>query len=136
MRKACLALLVVLQGCVSQGGIRPLRPLEIATAPYRDVSTTAVTGSLMYEGGCLLLRDDRTHALLMPVWPLGSSFNGNALLVHHPGKSDQWVTIAQELLVSGEPYQWATFDPVYYRPFEHQCGGYAPFLVTTVRPAD
>ena len=137
MRQAALFAIVALGGCVSQhSSIRPLRPLEIATAPYRDVATTAVTGSLMYEGGCLLFRDDQSRALLMPVWPAGSSFNGTALLFHLPGKSDQWLALNQEAVLYGEPLQWSRLDAAtVYRPLEHQCGAFAPFFVGSVRPA-
>ena len=137
MRKAGIGLILALGGCMSQHpSIRPLRPLEIATAPYQDVVTTALTGSLMYEGGCLLFRDDQSRALLMPVWPAGSSFNGTALLFHLPGKSDQWLPVAQEVVLYGEPLQWTTFGTAMYQPVEHQCGAFAPFLVSSIRPAD
>lgn len=136
MRKAGFAAFLVLAGCMGSNSIRPLRPLEIPTAPYYGVTTTALAGSLMYEGNCLLFRDDQTGILYMPVWPVGSSFNGSALLVHHPGKSDQWVVVAQEILMYGEPLQWSTFTAAAYRPFSHQCGAYRPFYVSGIRPAD
>ncbi len=136
MRKDWLALAVLLGGCVTHSTIRPLRPLEIATAPYREVTSTALTGSLMYEGGCLLFHDERTHALLLPVLPMGSVFNGSAALVHHPGKTDQWVTIGQEIMIYGEPLRWDSFATSQYQPFHHQCGLYAPFFVSAVRPSD
>ena len=135
MRKAGLLTIFLLGGCMSEHpSIRPLRPLEIATTPYRDVATTALTGSLMYEGGCLLFRDDETRALMMPVWPAGSSFNGTALLYHLPGKADQWIPISQEVVLYGEPTQWSAFTT--YQPFQHQCGTFAPYYVGAVRPAD
>jgi hypothetical protein len=137
MRKAVLTALLVLGGCVSNHpAIRPLRPLEIATAPYREVATTAMTGSLMYEGGCLLFHDDESGAIVMPVWPAGSTFNGTALLFHHPGKTDQRMAITQEFLIQGEPLPWATLGAAPYGPFQHQCGAYQPFFVSLVRPAD
>jgi hypothetical protein len=137
MRKAGVFFTFVLAGCVSQHPtIRPLRPLEIATAPYVDVATDTHTGSLMYEGGCLLFRDDATRALLMPIWPAGSSFNGTAVSFHLPGKSDQWLAITQEIHIQGEPLRWSTLNPVYYAPEQHQCGAFPPYLVTSVRPAD
>jgi hypothetical protein len=138
MRKAGMFAILLLAGCVTSNEpkVRPLRPLEIATAPYQEVATVSMEGSLMYEGGCLLFHDDNTKALLMPVWPLGSSFNGTALLFHQPGKSDQWVAVNQEVLMSGQPQQWTAYGAPPYEPFQHQCGGYAPFYVSTVRPAD
>jgi hypothetical protein len=117
-------------------GVRPLKPLEIATAPYWDVATTALSGSLMYEGECLLFRDDETHQLYMPVWPMGSSFNGSALLFHHPGKADQWIAVAQEIQISGQPLDWARFSTRPYQPFHYQCGAYQPFYVSSITPAD
>jgi hypothetical protein len=137
MRKIGLLAILLLSGCLSNHlAVRPLRPLEIATAPYQPLATTALTGSLMYEGECLLFRDDQSGAILMPVWPAGSSFNGTALLYHLPGKSDQWVTVSQEVLLSGQPIQWTTLGGLPYQPLHHQCGGYAPFFVSQVRPAD
>ncbi len=136
MRRTGLVLFFALAGCVSHPGIRPLRPLEIATAPYQQVATTALTGTLMYEGECLLFRDEGTGVLVMPVWPYGSSFNGTAVLFHEPGKSDQWVAIAQELLVKGQPIRWTTLSGAPYQPVHRQCGAYPPFFVSSVRPAD
>jgi hypothetical protein len=137
MRKAVLVAILALGGCMSEHpAVRPLRPLEIATAPYQDMATTALTGSLMYEGGCLLFRDEESRAILMPVWPAGSSFNGTALLYHLPGKSDQWVAVAQEVVLYGQPLQWATLNSPVYEPAQHQCGAFAPYFVSSVRPAD
>ena len=138
MSRALLFALLMLGGCTfnNHPAVRPLRPLEIPTAPYQPMATTALTGTLMYEGGCLLYRDETSGALLMPVWPAGSSFNGTALSYHLPGKSDQWIAVAQELLVYGQPLRWKTLAAPTYEPFQRQCGAYAPFFVTNVRPAD
>lgn len=135
MRKAGLLLFLTLGACLGRGGIRPLKPLEIATAPYQDMKSAAHTGSLMYEGGCLLFHDDETGALLMPVWPAGSTFNGTALLFHHPGKADQRLIVAEEFLMEGAPLQWAALRAGTYVPFHYQCN-YQPFFVSSVRPAD
>jgi hypothetical protein len=118
-------------------GIRPLRPLEIATAPYQDVATTDMPGSLMYEGGCLLFRNEQRRAILMPVWPSGSIFNGTAVVFHEPGKTDQRIMIAEEFVLSGQPTQWSTLDPAAaYASLRRQCGAYQPFFVSSVRPAN
>lgn len=78
MRKVGLLILLLLEGCMSDHPkIRPLRPLEIATAPYQDVATTVLTGTLMYEGDCLIFRDEKSRQLLTPVVPDGSTFNGS-----------------------------------------------------------
>jgi hypothetical protein len=116
--------------------VRPLRPLEIATAPYQDVATTAFTGTLMYEGGCLLFRDEGSGAILMPVLPAGSSFNGTAISYHLPGKADQWVAIAEEVVLYGQPLKWGTLSGPVYDPVHNQCGAYPPFFVTRVRPSN
>jgi len=137
MRKVRLLAILVLGGCMSNHpAVRPLRALEIATAPYQPLVTTALTGTLMYEGECLLFRDDHSGIILMPVWPAGSSFNGTALLYHLPGKSDQWVEVSQEVLLSGQPIGWTTLGGMSYHPLQRQCGAYAPFFVSQVRPAD
>ena len=137
MRKVGLLAVLLLSGCFdNHPAVRPLRPLEIATAPYQPLATKALTGTLMYEGGCLLFRDDRGGTILMPVWPDGSSFNGTALLYHLPGKSDQWLVVSQEVLLSGQPTSWAALGAASYLPLRSQCGAYAPFFVSQVRPAD
>lgn len=137
MGKAGLLALLLLAGCVNNHpAVRPLRPLEIATAPYQPLATKTVSGSLMYEGGCLLFRDEETGSLLMPVLPAGSSFNGNALLFHLPGKADQWLAVAQELLITGQPMEWQALGDPAYEPIHRQCGAYAPFFVSNVRPAN
>ena len=136
MRKPGLLPILLLGACMEQHPtIRPLRPLEIPTTAYRDVATTALTGSLMYEGGCLLFRDDLSRAVMTPVWPAGSSFNGTALLYHLPGKVDQWITVGQEVVLYGEPLQWSTLGSP-YQPVQHQCGAFAPYYVSSIRPAD
>ena len=136
MRKAALLTIFALAGCLEHPGIRPLRPLEIATAPYQPVASVALPGSLMYEAGCLIFRDEQSGALMTPVLPTGSSFNGTALAFHLPGKADQWVAINQEVLLYGEPVQWAALPGAPYQAIQHQCGAYAPFFVTGVRPAN
>lgn len=137
MGKLTSLALLLLAGCVSHGSaIRPLRPLEIATAPYRQVETAALAGSLIYEGGCLLFRDAQSGAILMPVWPAGSTFNGTAVTFHEPAKTDQRVMVAEQFLMSGQPLQWAALDASTYQPLQRQCGGYQPFFVASVRPAD
>jgi len=137
MRKATLSVMALLQACATStnGGVHPLRPLEIATAPYQPTVTAALAGTLMYEGNCLLFRDEATKVYLMPVWPVGSTFNGTALLFHQPGKADQRIMIAEEFLMEGQPLQWSTLSGVTYAPFLRQCG-MQPFFVSSVRPAN
>jgi hypothetical protein len=112
---------------------RPLRPLALATMPYQWTSTTAATGSLLYEGGCLLFHDEDGSRLFLPVWPSGSSFNGEAVTMHTPGKTDQPVQVAQEVVLSGQTL--ALPLPPELAPFEHQCGA-PPMAVVAVKPAD
>lgn len=135
MRKIAAALaLLVLPGCVhTHAAFRPLRPLAIATMPYQWTSTTAVTGTLLYEGGCLLLHDESGGRLFLPVWPMGTSFNGEGVTMHTPGKIDQPIQIAEEITVSGQPLA-PPFAPN-LAPFEHQCDE-PPLAVVAVRPAD
>lgn len=136
MRKTGLFAFLLLTGCITHPPVHPLRPLEIATAPYQWVATRALNGSLMYEGGCLLFHDEGSGAVVMPVWPWGSSFNGTAVMFHRPSKADEWVMVNEQLLLSGQPLQWSTLATPYYQPFQGQCGAYPPFFVTAVRPAD
>jgi hypothetical protein len=137
MRLALLPGLALLAGCASYSsqGVRPLRPLELATAPYQEAVTSSLTGSLMYEGGCLLFREDRTKAHFLPVWPTGSIFNGTALTFHQPGKADQPVLVGEELEIEGQPSPWSALPPATFAPFQQQCAA-EPFLVSRVRPAD
>jgi hypothetical protein len=136
MRKSILSLLLLLPACAtSTSGVHPLRPLEIPTAPYHGFVTAALPGSLMYEGNCLLFRDEATKSYLMPVWPIGSSFNGTAILVHQPGKTDQRIMVAEEFLMEGQPLQWSALGGAAYAPFLNQCG-VQPFFVSSVRPAN
>jgi hypothetical protein len=136
MRKSMLLTIVLLQACAtSTNGVHPLRPLEIPTAPYQATVTAALAGSLMYEGNCLLFRDEATKSYLMPVWPAGSSFNGTALLFHQPSKTDQRIMVAEEFLMEGQPLQWSALSGETYAPFLRQCG-MQPFFVSSVRPAN
>src|SRR5438309_2767724 len=114
--------LLSLAGCVGIPTVRSLRPLEIATAPYLDLITSTHAGSLMSEGHCVLFRDAATGAHLLPVWPPGSSFNGEAVIFHEPAKADQRIVIAQQFVMSGHEARWADLSSD-YAPFQHQCGG-------------
>ena len=135
MRNAALFGLMMLSGCMSSSHIRPLRPLEIAAAPYQETVTASPTGSLMYEGGCLLFRDDATKGRLLPVWPLGSVFNGTSVIFHQPANADQRIVIGEEFVMEGQPLGWPALPSASYLPFRHQCGA-QPFFVSRVRPAD
>ena len=134
-RLAAVAALVCLHACVGHSGVRPLRPLELATAPYTPVISSSMTGSLGYEGDCLLFRDDETKAMFFPIWPLGSTFNGTSVTFHEPARAEQRVVIGEELVISGASAAWPSLDPVAYAPFHHQCGA-TPFFVRRVGPAN
>jgi hypothetical protein len=137
VRGAGLLGLALLASCTtySNQGVRPLRPLELATGPYQGTVTAALTGSLMYEGGCLLFREDQAVVPLMPVWPTGSVFNGTSVIFHQPGKADQPVLVEEEFVIEGQPMNWSELSAPAYPPFQHQCA-VQPFLVARVRPAD
>ena len=123
-----------LGGCATglHHGVRPLRPLELATAPYDGTVTQSLDGSLTYERGCLLLRADPSGYVL-PIWPVGSIFNGTAVTFHAPGKASQPIMIEQQVRLDGRPLAWNQLPS--YAPFEYNCPA-EPFLVSGVRPAD
>jgi hypothetical protein len=137
VRQARLLGLAFLASCstYSNRGVRPLRPLELATAPYTETVAAELTGSLMYEGGCLLFREDGTEDRLLPVWPTGSIFNGTSVIFHEPGKADQPILIAQEFVMAGRSVAWPALSQTTYAPFEHQCTA-RPFLVSKIWPAN
>lgn len=134
LRRYALFALFPLHACASNG-LHPLKPLEIATSPYQDLAASSVTGSLMYENGCLLFREEGTKAHFLPVWPDGSTFNGTAVMFHQPAKADERVVLGEEFLMEGRPVEWTAIQSDYFAPFEHQCGA-KPFYVSGVRPAD
>jgi hypothetical protein len=104
----------------------------LALAPYDPSITQVMTGTLMYEGGCLLFRDEESGQVVLPTWPLGSSFNGTAVIMHVPGKADQPVVVSEEIELSGRPL--AQPLPM-LADFERQCA--VPFVtVAEVRPAN
>jgi hypothetical protein len=136
MNKAAFVLMLILSGCsATNPGIRPLRPLELATAPYRSSVAATLTGSLSYDNGCLLFIEDQTKQSFLPVWPTGSVFNGTSVIFRRPGKADQPVVMAQEFVLGGTPLEWSQMPSPYYAPFEAQCRA-APLFVSEVRPAD
>jgi hypothetical protein len=135
MRRGALLGLVLLPSCASHG-VHPLTPQDLATAPYQTTATAALTGSLMYEGGCLLFREDEGRTQLMPVWPNGSVFNGTTLTFHQPGKAEQLIVIAQEFQMEGQPIRWSVLSAPAYARIHRQCGAQAPFFVNGVRPAN
>lgn len=132
---AVLLAAFLLAGCASSlhHGIRPLRPLELATGPYDGIISQFVTGSLMYEGGCLLLRVQGSTAPLLPIWPNGSIFNGTSVIFHEPGKASQPIIVEQQVVLEGRTIGWDRLGG--YVPFQNQCRA-EPFLVSKVRPAD
>lgn len=134
-RPGLLFLTMLASGCSTGGGVRPLRPLEVPVAPYQDTVTNTLTGSLMYEGGCLLFRDEDTKAHLLPVWPLRSTFNGTSVFFHQPGKTEQRIVLGEEFLMEGRAMAWPESVPAYYLPFQQQCGA-EPFFVSAIRPAN
>jgi hypothetical protein len=137
MRRAGLIALSLLGACEAHTdtGVRPLRPLELATSTYEEAVTASMTGSLMYEDGCLLFREEGSGARLLPVWPAGSIFNGTSVIFHRPGKADQPVLVSQEIVMEGLPGQWSVVTAPAYDPFEHQCVA-QPFFVSRIQPAD
>src|SRR5258708_29239365 len=134
MRPVAIILALLIAGCASPG-VQPLRPLEIPTAPYNGITTTALTGTLMYEGGCLMFRDDDKRIRLVPVWPEGSSFNGTSALFHEPGKADQRIVVGEEFFMEGQPLQWLRVPGPRIVLHQRRCGG-EPFAVLGIRPAN
>jgi len=134
MRGLPLLIPMLLAGCASTGP-HPLRPLEIATAPYAGIATTHWTGSLAYERGCLLFYDDSRRVVLAPVWPDGTIFNGTSVMFHKPGRTDQPIVLNEEFVLSGQPLAWSGVPGPRATVFERQCGG-LPFRVADVRPAN
>src|SRR5205823_647506 len=111
---------LLLSGCASHTGVRPLRPLELATAPYQETVTATLTGSLMYEDGCLWFRDDPSKERLLPVWPTGSIFNGTAVIFHQPSKADQPILVGEEFVMEGQLQLWSALPAPGHAPFERQ----------------
>lgn len=134
-RAIIVAGLLALPACAEYGhhGPRPLHPLELATSPYQSVITSRLTGSLMYEEGCLLFRDEASGASFLPVWPNGSIFNGTSVIFHEPGRASQPILLEQQILLEGRILPWSELPG--YLPFQSQCRA-EPFLVSKVRPAD
>ncbi len=137
MRKWILLFTCALGACVAKDihGPRPLKPQELAIAPYSPAWTEEMTGSLAYENGCLLFRDDRAGAPFTPIWPVGSVFNGTSVIFHSPGKADQPTIINEHITIAVRPADWSSLDPAYYAPFRNQCAA-SPVFVTALRPAD
>lgn len=134
-RILAMGALAAMQACVAQHGVHPLRPLEIATAPYVDVVPSSITGSLAYEGNCLLFREDGTKKVYLPIWPDGSSFNGTSVTFHEPARAEQRVVIGEELSVKGAPASWADLNYAPWEPFHRACRA-DPFYVRGVAPAN
>jgi hypothetical protein len=125
---------LLLAGCVSSGP-HPLPPLEIPTAPYSGVVSSRLTGTLTYDGGCLLFRGDARKVQLVPIWPDGTRFNGTSVIFHQPGRMDQTIVMNEEFVMSGEPVQWGRIAGPRIPLHQRLCGG-IPFAVAAVRPAN
>jgi hypothetical protein len=134
LKRILLASVVLLAGCESHL-VHPLRPLEIPTAPYYGIASTSLTGSLMYEGDCLLFRDEGNHLQLMPVWPDGSTFNGTSLTFHEPGKAEQRIIVGEEFVMAGLPVRWSQVPSPRAEVYAQQCRR-RPFAVLGVHPAN
>jgi hypothetical protein len=134
MRNTGLIVLLLLQGCAA-GEMRPLRPNELALAPYQEAGSQSFVGSLMYEGNCLLFEDDDRTTRLLPIWPTGSKFEESLVTFHRPGKAEQRVPVGEEILLDGQPSDWAKLTTPSLARFQHQCGA-RPFYVTAITPAN
>ena len=130
----CMLPLMLLVGCAS-GGVQPLKPLEIATEPYSGLGIANGTGTLAYEGNCLSFWDDEHKAMWVPVWPIGTTFNGTSIIFHRPGRADQPFVLGQEVQISGQPLDWPKVPGARAPLFARQCAG-IPFAVADVRPAN
>jgi hypothetical protein len=135
VRRSFLVLAVPLSACVSHGGVHPLRPHDLATGPYQSVATAAFTGSLLYEAGCLVFRDEDNNVQLLPVWPFGSEFNGSLVIFHQPGKAEQRIVVGEEFQMEGQPVAWSALPSSTTEDFQRTCGS-PPFAVSRVRPAN
>ena len=134
MRKFTVIALALLSGCASSG-VRPLRPYEIATAPYRSPASESLVGSLTYEGGCLLFQSEDGKALLLPIWPTGTTFEESLVTFHEPAKADQRAIIDEEILLDGQRSTWAEISDPRFEPFRVQCSA-PPFFVSGLTPAN
>jgi hypothetical protein len=134
LKRALLVVLFPFAGCASPG-VHPLQPLEIATVPYKGIPTTAYAGSLMYEGGCLLFRDEHDRMRLFPVWPDGTTFNGTSVFFHEPARAEQRIVLTEEILLEGQPLVWSNLPGPRIPLHQQRCGG-TPFAVLRVRPAN
>ena len=135
MRKAILiGLLLSLEACASTA-VRPLRPFEIATGPYRPSVKEQLVGSLMYEGGCLLFTNEDRSRQLLPIWPTGTLFEESMVTFHQPAKAEQRLVVGEEIRLDGEAADWPEVDSARYAPFRQQCGA-QPFFVSAVTPAN
>jgi len=124
---------LLLAGCATHG-VHPLRPLDVATAPYAEgAAVDEVSGSLTYDDHCLGFRELDGQRLL-PIWPRDSVFNGTSLMFHRPGKAEQPLLINQEIAIRGEPLP-AAYVQANFAPYARRCGG-VPFFVAEVAPAD
>jgi hypothetical protein len=135
MRKVALVFILPLSACAASSGIQPLRPYEIATAPYLEGGSESVVGSLMYEGGCLLFDPESGPPRLLPIWPDGTRFEQSLVTFHQPAKADQRIAIGEEIRLDGRTADWSRLDPHVYGRFEQQCGA-KPFFVSGLAPAN
>lgn len=132
MRKALWTVLP-LASCAT-GGVHPLRPLDLPTASYLEgAAIERVAGSLTYDDNCLMFRA-RGGDRLLPVWPVGTVFNGTSLMFHRPGKTDHPLLVNEEIQISGEHLP-AGYVRSHFQDYLQRCGG-TPFFVAKVRPAD
>ncbi len=135
MKQIFFVSILLVGACVSERSVHPLRPLEIVTSPYHGISTEGLTGSLMYEGDCLLFREEGNHLQLMPVWPDGSTFNGTSVKFHEPGKAEQRIIVGEEFRMEGLPLHWVDVPNPRAGIFAQQCAR-DPFAVLGVHPAN
>jgi hypothetical protein len=135
MKQIFFLSILLVGACVSERSVHPLRPLEIVTSPYHGISTEGLTGSLMYEGDCLLFREEGNHLQLMPVWPDGSTFNGTSVTFHEPGKAEQRIIVGEEFRMEGLPLHWVDVPNPRAGIFAQQCAR-EPFAVLGVHPAN
>lgn len=135
MRKFALPLAYVgLIACV-QTALNPTNvaaAVAIPTHPNGDIITTSIAGSLVRRDDCLLFYGSRTARYFLPIWPVGSRFDGNAVAVPTAHGGEKIIVAGRRFTLSGSTGDWTNIRDPDLKAFERRCS-VTPFFVADVQ---
>lgn len=102
----------------------------IATYPGSEIVTSSRTGSFYSNGTCLLFRDSGGISFL-PVFKVGSRYNGRSVAIVQPN-GERAVAVGQRVTIEGDGQEWTNVPTSYnLSNYQRQCSVTPFFIIST-----